>query len=293
MIQEYLLEGTESGVSLSCDVECRILTGLIWKEQLSVISNSIVFVDEGNRFVRTKEFAESINGSDNYYVIVSRECLDMLPISVNEIYGIRSSGKYGGLEPVYHELYHIYSGFEYDKMAVFPDEILVEDSNSGFDFFDFVSKENGIHCESSYGKSKIYSILCNRVFSEKKLLVVADGAAFGSQMNRIKKIYESNKNICLYLPESFEWLLLSAGLFSGSDLNKILNNPSNYIESKDYFSWEQYFTSLLIEISKDHYLKYSKNHLNSNYLKPTIVEKIKSAIKGIVFIKHKGIKQDN
>jgi hypothetical protein len=34
--------------------------------------------------------------------------LEMLPISVDEIYGIRSSGKYGTLTPVNHEFYRIY-----------------------------------------------------------------------------------------------------------------------------------------------------------------------------------------
>jgi hypothetical protein len=33
-------------------------------------------------------------------VIVTRESLEALPISVDEIYGIKSSGKYGGLAPV-------------------------------------------------------------------------------------------------------------------------------------------------------------------------------------------------
>lgn len=34
MIQEYLINGMDSGVNLSCDVTCRVLTGNLWREQL-------------------------------------------------------------------------------------------------------------------------------------------------------------------------------------------------------------------------------------------------------------------
>ncbi|MBQ6230498.1 MAG: translation initiation factor 2, partial [Eubacterium sp.] len=61
---------------------------------LPSIENSIVFIDEDNDFLRTEEFAEAIRNSSNYYVIVTREGLPNLPYSVNEIYGIRESGKY-------------------------------------------------------------------------------------------------------------------------------------------------------------------------------------------------------
>lgn len=43
-----------------------------------------------------------------HYVIVSREGLSALPYSVEEIYGIRTSGKYGTLKQSYHEFYRIY-----------------------------------------------------------------------------------------------------------------------------------------------------------------------------------------
>ena len=41
-------------------------------------------------------------------VIVTRESLEMLPVSVEEVYGIRSSGKFGTLEQGYHEMYRLY-----------------------------------------------------------------------------------------------------------------------------------------------------------------------------------------
>lgn len=109
MLREYMLNVEDSGISLNCDAPIRIVEGNTWKEQLGFAENTIVFIDEGNKFISSKEFANFVNGSSNYYVIITRQSLDMLPYSVDEIYGIKSSGKYGGLEPVYHEFYKIYS----------------------------------------------------------------------------------------------------------------------------------------------------------------------------------------
>ncbi len=54
-------------------------------------------------------YAIVINMTDNYFVIVTREDLPNLPYSVDEIYGIHTSGRYHDLKRTYNELYHIYS----------------------------------------------------------------------------------------------------------------------------------------------------------------------------------------
>ena len=79
MIQEYLLNGSDTGISLVCDCPCRVIAGNTWKEQLAGVEDSLVFIDEGNRFVSSIDFADMVRGSGNYYVIVTRESLDNLP----------------------------------------------------------------------------------------------------------------------------------------------------------------------------------------------------------------------
>ena len=74
----------------------------------------------------------------------------------------------------------------------------------------------------------------------------------------------------MYLPESFKWLILSAGVLKSSSVDKIIENPSEYVESKDYFSWERFFTAVLIEETKDTYLEYAKRKLNPAYLNESI-----------------------
>lgn len=280
MIQEYLVNGIDSGVNLSCDVECRIFTGNLWKEQLRETKNSIVFIDEGNRFVKSLEFAEAIKKTSNYYVIVTRENLEMLPISVDEIYGIRSSGKYGSLVPVYHEFYRIYDFGKSERYPLRPESMIIEDSNSGYEFFSSISEN--VPCISAKGKSNIFHILCEKKF-DRHTLIIADGAAFGSQINRIERFVKENKFLHLYLPESFEWLLLNSGILKQPKIKDILMHTAEYIESERYFSWEQYFTELLVQNTKDSYLEYSKKKLNPNYLQPVIKKNIIDSIEKIVF----------
>lgn len=133
MIAEYHENGNASGIQIQCEKSCAVLEGKEWKALLSAFHDSILFIDEGNSFVKTPEFAAAIQKTDNYYVIVTREALPTLPYSVTEIYGIRTSGKYASLKQTYHEMYHIYSTNNPNE-RVHPDIVMTEDSGSGFQF---------------------------------------------------------------------------------------------------------------------------------------------------------------
>ena len=269
LIREYQLNGPESGINLSCKKKCVVLEGNDWKDNLSLFSDCIVFIDEGNSFVSSVDFSNQIKKTNNYYVIITREGLENLPYSVNEIYGIHTSGKYADLKQVYHEFYNIYEDTQ-DVTNKEISQILTEDSNSGFDFFSNLAKEK-YDCKSANGKSNIFTFLNQ---TDSKTLVVADGAAFGSQMNKVSKIIRQKNNAILFLPESFEYLLLQADVLKDKEITQILDNPSDFIDSKEYFSWEQFFTKLLIQKTKSTFLKYSKRKLNKNYLEDSIKSKI-------------------
>ena len=280
MIQDYVNNPSGTPVELVCDKKCHVLEGTLWKEQLSGISDSIVFIDEGNEFIKTVEFAEEIQNSDNYYVIISREALPALPYSVEEIYGIRTSGKYGTLKQSYHEFYRIYGADTYEN-TINPEIIITEDSNSGYQFFDAICRENELKCESMNGKSNIFHYL--NMHRNEKILVIADGAAFGSEIDRVLQLIKGRKNIAIYLPESFEWMILSSGILKKSEADKIINAPYDYIESSEYFSWERFFTAVLIDMTKDTYLAYAKKKLNPAYLTQPVKNEILAQIEKIEF----------
>ena len=278
MIQDYVNNPSGTPVELTCDKKCYVLAGTLWKEQLNGISESIVFIDEGNEFIKTEEFAGSIQKTDNYYVIISRESLPALPYSVEEIYGIKTSGKYGTLKQSYHEFYRLYGADTY-KDSVAPEVVITEDSNSGYQFFEYVCNENNLKCETLNGKSNIFHYL--NMHKNEKLLVIADGAAFGSEIDRVMQLIKNRENVALYLPESFEWMILSTGLLKNGLVDKILENPSEYIESKEYFSWERFFTAILIDETKGTYLAYIKKKLNEAYLSENVRKAILAQMENI------------
>ena len=71
-----------SGITLVCDRKCIVLTEENWKLYSCTYTESIFFIDEGNSFLRKKEFADIVKGADNYFVIISREKLPQLPYSM-------------------------------------------------------------------------------------------------------------------------------------------------------------------------------------------------------------------
>lgn len=80
--------------------------------------------------------------------------------------------------------------------------------------------------------------------------------------------------MALYLPESFEWLILSSGILKTNHVLEILNAPYDYVDSEEFFSWKRFFTEVLIDETKDTYLAYMKKRLNPAYLQHVIKEAI-------------------
>ena len=247
---------------------------------LESIRNSIVFIDEDNAFLASDEFAEAVRESDNYYVLVTREGLPNLPYSVEEIYGIRESGKYASLKQTYNEFYRIY-GWDSPVDTLKPEVLLTVDSNAGYEFFYEVAGNHGVLVKSAAGKSNVFSRLLDDI--DKKTVVVADGAAFGAEMDRVMKLIRKHENLALYLPESFEWMILQSGVVQTGELTEILQNPEIHIESSEYFSWERFFTELLIQLTRGTYLQYSKKKINPGYLCTQSIKKILAVQEHISF----------
>lgn len=273
MIADYQRAGKQSGIELRSDKPCAVLTSQNWEQNLRAIHDSIVFIDEGEIFVRKKEFAEAVEASDNYFVIATRASLPNLPYSTKEIYGIKNNAgnRYQGTKRLYAGFYPLCKTD--DSITGNPDLVIVEDSNAGFEFFQHFFSERGIRCISAGGNSRILKSLLDENY--RTALVIADGAAFGPYIENIMQLSKA-KNIVLYLPESFEWIVLASDVLRNREIREILQAPAEYIDSKTYFSWERFFTMLLTEQSRGTYLEYSKKNLNPNYLQPNVVLQIKT-----------------
>lgn len=108
MLRQAQKFGASSGIDLICEVPCKILEGENWKLILENAADTIFFIDNGNAFINTVEFAEAVKKSNNYFVLITRENLHNLPESVDEIYGLHCSGKYRDTRKMYNQLCRIF-----------------------------------------------------------------------------------------------------------------------------------------------------------------------------------------
>ena len=279
ILYEYLRMGKQSGYAVSTNVSYYVYirdeVGRDWKDALYPLKNTVVFIEENNEFVFTKEFASFVKKSGNYFVFVTRAPLKMLPYSIHEIYEIITDGKRTDIKESYHEFREIYSNYpiiENNKIQ----NIVTEDSNSGYQFWTHAFKNS--HVTSSNGNGNLIKQV--EELGPGDALVIADGAAFGSLMESCMSSFQvqTDRRISLWLPESFEYLILKSGVLKSEKITQILENISEYVECEKYESWESFFTELLVTLTADGVEKYSKNVLNAYYLQDWIVDKIKGQL---------------
>lgn len=270
MLNQFQIYGYDSGINVAADCKLVVANNSDWEFRIKNNPGSIIFMDECNSVVATEEFARVVKSSDAYFVLITRDKLDNLPYSVEEIYGIRTSNKYAGLKKVYHELYNLYgdlSSFEQSRKKL----VVTEDSNSGYEFYSNILRDVA-DVVSAEGKSNIQRYI--RSNYDRDILVVADGAAFGAEIEGNIELQKEGYDVTFYLPESFEWTVLNADVLDDKEVKDILRSPENYIESQQYFSWERYFTELLVRKTQNTYLRYSKNKLNENFLRGNVKDRL-------------------
>ena len=231
MISDYENNGISSGITEICEKRCVVIENASWKERLATLQQCIIFIDEGALFLRSKEFTKMVKGSDNYFVLVTRDSLEHLPYSIEEIYGMRQerdSQKYQNARRIYNETYQLYN----------------------------LQANEDIHPD---------------------LIITEDGAAFGPEMQHVMQyIRDSRNKIVLYAPESFEYLLLRANIIDRT--SEATEKIYELADSREYFSWEEFYTAYLIEQTRNTIYEYSKKKLKDTYLTTGNFRKIVSQL---------------
>lgn len=263
MVRSYAELGKSSGVTLNCEKPCIVLAGRNWDYELGQTHDSVIFVEESTFFLNTYDFAKAIQGTDNYYVLVTREPLPQIPYSIDSVKFISKHGKNPKIVKMYENL-------SVKKIAGFPyDAVIVEDGKSGYQFFKRATVNHTLECVSANGKSGIIKLLQDS--KKHRILVIADAAALGSEIRSLLYYQSSTeKQIDFFLPESFEWLILRSAIFDHDlDVQQKLSDPVEFIDCKEFFSWERFFTALLVSASKEKpSLEYPshKGHIPAGYL---------------------------
>lgn len=243
----------------------------MFKEKIGKTSGKIFFVDEGNGYVNSKEFAEAVNFSDNYFVIVSRSGqLDWLTYSIDSIFELGTEKK-GNVSIT--RMYRRYL----DKAEWYkPDCVVVEDSGSGYEMM-----QNIFSCPvySAKGKDNVYNVAVSLMRSNRNVYVIVDGAAFG---NCIGRFNFDILRVLVYTPESFEWLLLNTNSIGRFVNISVLTETYNYCDSVKYLSWERFYTDVLKKVLKEKLLVgYTKSKLPDQLKADKIEDEVKTLLKDI------------
>ena len=234
LIDDFYRTKGRGDVQIVSDIPLYVLSDPnLWKTSLTQIPASIVFIDEELAEVyKSGDFASFIKNTEHYYVIVIRENLYMLPYSIDEIYYMKESGKYIDAKHVYNELHRVYSRNNFPG-KITPSKVVIEDSNSGYQFFVHAFHNGSERCVSAGGNANVTESVMENL--SDLTLAIVDSAAFGAYMSEFDEYVEKNEQFALYAPESFEYLILDSGIVKMKDLRKMIDQPNDYVESNRFF----------------------------------------------------------
>lgn len=272
MLYEYLMSGRGSGFTVETDANFivylrRSLTAT-WEQELGQLTDTIIFIEENNRFIQRPNFTKFVKESGNYFVFVNRKALKMLPYSVTEIYSLQNRYSEEMKKQVYtfHQRYPILT-YKHGDINL----IATEDSNSGLEFFR--KAFDNIDVTSTYGNTKVISFLEN--VENNNILCIVDGAAFGCFIRDLVSTCNQHKekHITYWAPESFEFLLLAARTVDFAKLDEMLENTYDYVDCKEFISWERFYT-FLMETKTSEDSVYDKSSITSFYITKDNIAKI-------------------
>lgn len=203
-------------------------------------------------------FAKLSYSMSGYFILITRSEIQALPYSPESVLffkGVKEGKKY------INRAVNRYT-WE-DTEVMYPDKVIVEDLKAGYAFY-----KNTLKCEivSADGNSNISKVLnCVAEEHNRNIFVIGDGAGIGAYINSIfgAKEYAERmgRHVKLFFPESFEYLVLLALV---GEIEQLMRTY-DYADSKEYKSWEDYYTKLLRHVT-ERYGGYKKGVLPS-YLK--------------------------
>lgn len=231
IMSDYLSGRTGPGTEIVCDRRCAVLSGDAENAvaRLKSLSDTVVFVDEQERFLYSKIFAQAVLDSQCYFVFITRDGLHMLPYSVSEIYYLKNSGYYQNTKQVYNSMHQVYPEVEMTEkidMSI----VLTEDTNAGHEMFGAVFENAEVLCDSAGGKSNVSKYILDH--GGERIFAIVDGAAFGADMQSTVHALEMNSGSYVWTPESFEYLILLSGMIQAKGIREIIEAPEEFIPAK-------------------------------------------------------------
>lgn len=236
-----LLQDESYDVQKETTLPVVVATTTTWQAVVRGSKSSIIIFDDMD-CTETAEFStlykECAINNDLYFIIIGRADTEMpamarLSYSVNSIFTIES------VDNQYRQIPY-YQLPEYSGEC---DDVLVEDTASGYTFFQklFDGFAN-VYCAES-GKSSVVNDTLQ--LKPCKTLVIFDSAAFGCHIDEFyNKVVRKRDIVVLNDYECFEELIIRTNMFiQNSNVQLELEKMPD--SANGFLSWENYFEELL------------------------------------------------
>lgn len=283
LIRLQNVQGRDSGVEIRCDKPCVVLEGRLKAIQATIAINpgSIFFMDEsGTALMKTPEFADIIRDTDGYFVLVTREKLSNLPYSIHAIYVLLHETRYNEYKQKI-DVNILSDKHTTRKISeeIIPDILLTEDRRSGFQFFEKFLEDKRCSCVPAGGKSNVPVFIRSRKDTKETILVMVDGAAFGAESDDTMLAIKSKRdcNVIVLVSESFEYLLLKAGIVPCQN-ERVLTFTEEFAESTKYLSWERFFTAYVQQCCGDINKVYTKSKISDWCIADNNIKKMQEVL---------------
>lgn len=273
MVQGYETQGNKSGIRCKSipDVGFHILmAGMNWEREFEEHKGQILFIDESVDYLYSDSFQIAFAKADSYLIVISRSGkFNSLPYAIQSIYELRTEKKQ---EISLTRMFRLYS---YKSSGPEPQTVITEDSNSGMEMMEQIFPGIVI---SALGNSNVPGLIRKHIGGDGVIIAVVDGAAFGGYIERTVNIAALHGNTVIFAPESFEYLLLKLEPYRRHLTNE-LDNTYDYCDSKDFLTWERYYTFLLDKICYDYYgFRYSKKKLDKCFINDNVRSQVKKEL---------------
>jgi hypothetical protein len=244
---------------LNCRYRCLPL--VFNEDRLDLLHSSlstveqVIFIDEDETVLESATMLDLLAHSKSHLVIICRS-LHGLVYGLNNVYKISSIKGYHYLEP-----YFKFNINEFRK----PHIVIVEDSNSAFEFYSILFNRKGIKTISSNGKYGLRSSI--KKYSDNfNILVVFDGCGIGSAALDGYHAF-TNPRVQCFAEESFEWILLISDMFYShikADDLWILDPSSE--QALLIYNYERFLFDELVKLTQSSSkCVYSKSNLKDCY----------------------------
>lgn len=216
-------------------IECerKIYTSLSEvSEDLEDLNNALFILDENSLEFKNKAFISKWYKGDIWILVLSRDIKNVtFPCAISEVYEIV-------MDKGVHTLKRYYDLNLNNKRYK---ELIVEDSGSGYEFYSRIAPT--IPAKGNDRLSKM-ALLPDGIH---KLYIIDSSNGAREFYNIYLRAKEGLIDVCT--PESFEYVILKTKMFYRlKDVKYIFDNIEKLANSKEYISWERFFSDKLNDI---------------------------------------------